>query len=273
MIKRIIPSSRKELPVIGLGTWKSFDVSDNKSLSILKDILTSFHNAGGRLIDSSPMYGKAEQVIGNITSEMKTADDFFYATKVWTKGLQNGIGQMEASMQKMNRKTIDLMQIHNLTDWQTHLPVLKRWKEEKIIRYTGITHYTDSSHEELESVLKKEKIDFVQFNYSILSRHAEKRLLSVAADLGVAVIINRPLGEGTLFGKVKGKPLPSWAKEMQIETWGVYFLKYILASPSVTCVIPATSDPEHAADNFMAGIGTLPDPKMKNKMVEYLENL
>ena len=272
MIKRIIPSSGEELPVIGLGTWQTFDVAD-KSYPVLKNVLTTLHTAGGRLIDSSPMYGKAEKVIGDITSGMEIADDFFYATKVWTTGLQQGVAQMESSMQKMKRKRMDLIQVHNLSDWKTYLPHLRKWKETGKIRYTGITHYKDSSHDELERIIRSEKPDFVQFNYSITSRNAEKRLLDAAADAGVATLINRPFGEGALFKKVKGKSLPVWAPEYDIESWSAFFLKYIIAHPAVTCVIPATANPEHALDNVKAGTGRLPDEVAKKKMIEYLNKL
>ncbi len=273
MIKRIIPSSKEELPVIGLGTWKTFDVANSSAHPDLKAVLHTLHAAGGRLIDSSPMYGRSEQVIGELTSVMQEKDDFFYATKVWTTGLKEGIHQMEASMQKMQRKTIDLMQIHNLTDWKTHLPTLRRWKETGKIRYIGITHYTDASHEELEKIMRSEKPDFVQFNYSLVSRHAEKRLLEAAADLGVATLINRPFGEGRLFSKVNGKPLPPLAAELTITSWSEYFLKYIISHPAVTCVIPATADPAHAADNVKAGTGKLPDMAERKKMAEYIDSL
>ena len=272
MITRIIPSTGEALPVIGLGTWQTFD-ADSKAYPVLKEILLKMQEAGATLIDSSPMYGKSEKVIGDITSITSTASDFFYATKVWTTGLQQGIQQMETSMQKMQRKTIDLMQIHNLTDWKTHLPQLRRWKEIGKIRYIGITHYTDASHEELERILKAEQLDFVQFNYSIAARNAEKRLLDAAAALGVATLINRPFGEGKLFNAVKDKQLPGWLHEMGIDNWAAFFLKYIIAHPAVTCVIPATGNPAHAADNLKAGEKNLPGAKARQKMVEYLNNL
>lgn len=271
MIKRIIPSSGEALPVIGLGTWQSFDVADKKNYPALKNVLNELHSAGGKLIDSSPMYGRSEKVIGELTSEMEIRNDFFYATKVWTTGRENGIKEMESSMQKMNGKnSIDLMQIHNLTDWKTHLPVLREWKANGKIKYIGITHYTDSMHEELEKVFTSEKIDFVQFNYSIDSRHAEKRLLKAAQDNGVATLINRPFGEGRLFNKVKGKKLPSWAIEAGIDTWSAFFLGFIISHPAVTCVIPATSNPIHAADNFNAGKTVLPDAALRNKMIRFI---
>jgi diketogulonate reductase-like aldo/keto reductase len=272
LVKRVIPSSGEELPVIGLGTWQTFDTT-SASYPGLEKVLSALHSGGGSLIDSSPMYGKSEKVIGDISSKMPVANDFFYATKVWTSGLEQGIMQMESSMQKMKRKQMDLMQIHNLSDWKTYLPLLQKWKEEDKIRYTGITHYKDSSHEELEKIIRTEKVDFVQFNYSIVSRNAEERLLNAAADMGVATLINRPFGEGALFGKVKDKLLPAWAADYGIESWSAFFLKYIIAHPAVTCVIPATANPSHALDNVKAGTGILPDEVIKKKMVDYLNKL
>jgi len=270
MIERIIPSSGEMLPVIGLGTWQTFDVANDQSYPVLKNVLAELHKAGGRLIDSSPMYGKSERVIGDITAGLETANDFFYATKVWTSGLQEGIRQMEESFRKMKRTSMDLVQIHNLVDWKIHLTQLRRMKEAGKIRYIGITHYTDSSHEELERIITAEKLDFVQFNYSILSRNAEKRLLDVAAEQGVATLINRPFGEGSLFAKVKGKVLPHWAAELEITNWATYFLKYLIAHPAVTCVIPATGKVAHLIENVKAGSGVLPYVKMKQKMLDYL---
>ena len=272
MIKRIIPSSGEALPVIGVGTWQVFDVTPEK-YPALKNVLVVMHNGGGTLIDSSPMYAKAEKAIGDVTSKMDASGDFFYATKVWTTGAGEGLKQMNASFEKMQRKTIDLMQIHNLVDWKTHLPNLRKWKDEGKIRYIGITHYTDEHHEDLERVMKAEKPDFVQFNYSITNRHAEKKLLDVASNLGIATILNRPFGTGNLFRRVQGKPLPSWARENGIETWAAYFLKYIIAHPAVTCVIPATANPNHEAENVKAGSEPLPDKNLQKKMVDYLQNL
>ncbi|CAM4327161.1 Aldo/keto reductase [Pedobacter westerhofensis] len=273
MIKRIIPSTGEKLPVIGLGTWQTFDISNHQLNPLLENVLRKLNKYGGSLIDSSPMYGLSEQLIGDLMAKIENPQDYFYATKVWTTGLQAGIQQMEHSMVKMRVKTMDLMQIHNLQDWKTHLPQLKKWKEEGRIRYIGITHYTDSSHTELENIMKAENIDFVQFNYSIDSRHAEKRLLDAAADLGVATLINRPYGEGSLFQKVHGKRLPHWCYDLGIDNWSDYFLKYILMHPAVTCIIPATNDPVHAKENFNAGFGAFPDSRLRNKMTDYLQDL
>jgi diketogulonate reductase-like aldo/keto reductase len=270
MFQRPIPSSGDMLPVIGLGTWKTFDVKDNTTYPQLTEVLNTLHRSGGTLIDSSPMYGRAETVVGDLTLNMTNTHDFFYATKVWTTGKKEGIEQMESSMQKMKRETMDLMQIHNLTDWKTHLETLREWKEIGKIRYIGITHYMDSMHDELEQVIRSEQIDFVQFNYSIGDRHAENRLLPAAADHGVATLINRPFGEGRLFRQIKDQALPQWAVEAGMPTWGEFLLKFVIAHPAVTCVIPATSNPEHAATNFRAATGDLPDAGMLKKMREYI---
>jgi diketogulonate reductase-like aldo/keto reductase len=272
MIQRIIPSTGEQLPVIGLGTWNTFNVHTN-NYAPLQKVLDELFSSGGRLIDSSPMYGRAEQVIGELTGNTENQDAFFYATKVWTTGKQEGIKQMESSMYKMKIKRMDLMQVHNLTDWKTHLATLQGWKEEGRIRYIGITHYTDSMHNELEHIISTERIDFVQFNYSILSRNAEKRLLGAAENYGVATLINRPFGEGNLFSKVKGKPLPPWASELGVHHWGEFFLKYIIAHTAVTCVIPATGNPEHAAENFQCASGSLPDEETRRRMREYINSL
>jgi len=270
--KRPIPSSGEMLPVVGLGTWIQFDVSKSE-YTLLAEVLTRMHEKGGKLIDSSPMYGRSETVIGDLTTSLNKSDKFFYATKVWTRGKQEGISQMENSMQKMRRKTIDLMQVHNLVDWQTHLPTLRNWKEEKRIRYFGVTHYTDDAHENLEKIIRKENPDFVQFNYSIRGRHAENRLLNAARETGTAVIINQPFESGALFPLVEGKALPAWAQDLQIANWAQYFLKYILSHPAVTCVIPGTSNPVHVVQNMEAGYGRLPNEKERKKMVDYLEAL
>ncbi len=219
------------------------------------------------------MYGNSEEVIGDLTNELDMEDQFFYATKVWTRGRQSGINQMEASLRKMRRETIDLMQVHNLVDWQTHLQTMKQWKEEGKIRYTGVTHYTVASHDQLEQIVMNEEIDFVQFNYSIGVRNAEKSLLDAARDNGVAVIINEPYEGGSLFRAVGEREVPKWASNYDINSWGQFFLKYILSHPAVTCVIPGTSDPEHLVDNMGAGYGNLPDEEGRQRMAEYFENL
>lgn len=274
MIERKIPSSGEMMPVIGLGSWLQFDVGPSSiELEGLREVLRRMAELGGRLIDSSPMYGKSEEVIGDLTNQTGLQDKFFYSTKVWTSGEKAGIEQMESSFKKMRRRTMDLFQVHNLVDWQVHLRTLNNWKTEGKVRYTGITHYTSSAHDKLESIIKSEKIDFVQFNYSIRERNAEKSLLPAAQERGVAVIINVPFDQNSLFKIVKGKKLPEWARDYDIKSWGQFFLKYIVSHPAVTCVIPGTSDAEHLADNMGAGFGKLPDEKGRKEMVSYMERL
>jgi diketogulonate reductase-like aldo/keto reductase len=274
MIMRAIPSSNEIIPVIGLGTWKQFDIgSSPEEWKPRFEVLKKMSEEGSTLIDSSPMYGRSEEVVGDLTNESGEAEQFFYATKVWTTGEQEGINQMNDSMRKMRRTTMDLMQIHNLVDWKTHLKTMNRWKAEGEIRYTGITHYTVSSHDELERIIKTTKLDFVQFNYSIRTRNAEKSLLNAARDNGVAVIINEPLEKGSLFNAVKRISPPEWSNEYDINNWGEFFLKYIIAHPAVTCVIPATSNAMHMADNMRAGFGKLPDEKGRKRMIEFIEKL
>ncbi len=274
MLKRAIPSSDEMLPVVGLGTWIQFDVgSSNSERDPLHRVLELMVKQGGEVIDSSPMYGNAEEVVGDLTSDIGHPEHFFYATKVWTRGRQSGIKQMNTSMRKMRRETMDLIQVHNLVDWQTHLETLNKWKEEGKIRYTGITHYTDASHDDLEEIIRNRNIDFVQCNYSIRDRNAEKSLLDAAMDHEVAVLINQPYGGGSLFQSISGKALPGWASEFEIDSWGQFFLKYILSHPAVTCVIPGTSDPDHLVDNMGAGYGPMPDEQARKEMLRYFENL
>lgn len=262
------------LPVIGLGTWKQFDVGPSaEERRPLQEVIGRMGEIKGMLIDSSPMYGTSEEVVGDLTSDEGIAEKFFYATKVWTTGRENGISQMDASMRKMRRTTMDLMQIHNLLDWQTHLKTLTQWKKEGKIRYMGITHYKSDAHDELERIISTNTIDFVQFNYSIRSRNAERSLLNTAAENGIAVIINEPLEKGRLFTAVKNTRLPDWTADYEIKSWASFFLKYIIAHPAVTCVIPATSNLHHLNDNVQAGMGELPDEKHRKLMVELIENL
>ena len=237
----------------------------------LLQVLEKMKQLGGGMIDSSPMYGSSETVVGDLSSSIE--NKFFYATKVWITGRQAGIDQMNASMAKMKRSQMDLMQIHNLVDWKTHIKTLRDWKASDKIRYWGYTHYTNSSHGELEKLIKVENPDFVQFNYAINDRHAENRLLDVAKDHGTAVIVNRPYNGGSLFRLTRGKELPDWAKEIDINSWGQYFLKYILSHEAVNTVIPGTSKAKHVIDNMGAGYGRLPNGKEREKMVQYLSTL
>ncbi|MBX0288861.1 aldo/keto reductase [Hymenobacter sp. HSC-4F20] len=273
MLTRLIPSSQEPLPVVGLGTWQTFDVRGAGAHPQLRHTLETLRASGGSVIDSSPMYGRAEEVVGELTSELPTQNEFFYATKVWTQGREAGIRQMEESLRKLRRTSLDLLQIHNLVDWKTHLATLRQWQAAGRVRYLGITHYTDAMHPELERVLRQEKLDFVQFNYSILDRHAEQRLLPAAAELGVATLINRPFTEGSLLARLRGKALPAWAAELGITSWPQFLLKFILSHPAVTCVIPGTSNPAHLADNLRAAHGPLPDTATREKMAAYVRGL
>lgn len=271
---RIIHSTGEAIPIVGLGTWQTFDVGNSsEKRKILNQVLVEMNRLGGTVIDSSPMYGSSEKVVGDLTSTLDFGNKLFYATKVWTTGRQAGIQQMEASMKKMQRAKMDLIQIHNLTDWKTHVKTLKDWKEQGKIRYWGITHYVDSSHSSLEEIIKSERPDFVQFNYSIKSRHAEKSLFDTARKYKTATLINQPYESGSLFRLIKGKELPQWAKEQDINSWGQYFLKFILANENVSCVIPGTSKPHHMIDNMGAGLGKIPDTNLRNKMVAHLKSL
>jgi diketogulonate reductase-like aldo/keto reductase len=271
MLSRPIPSSGELLPVVGLGTWQQFDVgAADRERQPLRDVLDIMVQRGARVIDSSPMYGRSEQVVGDLTNEPGlNADLFFYATKVWTTGRQAGIGQMDDSLRKMRRRTMDLLQIHNLVDWTTHIATLRDWKAAGRIRYIGITHYTDAAHEKLEQIIRSEPIDFVQCNFSIADRHAERSLLPTARDRGVAVLINEPFQQGKLFAAVRDRKLPEWAADYGIRSWAQYFLKYILSHPAVTCVIPGTSNPKHLVDNLDAALGQMPDEKTRQKMISF----
>jgi len=265
-ILRPIPSSKETLPVIGLGTWQTFDVGAGPDRAPLREILRRFVELGGRVVDSSPMYGRAESVVGDLTAELRLRDKLFVATKVWTSGRDAGTAQMEESFRRLRVERLDLMQVHNLVDWRTHLRTLAEWKRAGRVRYVGVTHYSAGAYRELEQVMKSEPLDFVQLNYSPVERDAERRLLPLAADRGVATLVNRPFVEGALFRRVRGVALPSWAAELGCRSWAQLVLKWIAAHPAVTCVIPATSRPEHLEDNMQAGVGVLPDAAARDRI-------
>ena len=269
ILQRPIPSSGENIPAIGLGTWRTFDVGPSAAeREPLGEVLRRFVELGGRVIDSSPMYGTAESVAGDLAAELGVTERLFLATKVWTSGREAGIAQMEQSLRRLRGRRLDLLQIHNLLDWKTHLRTLREWKQAGRVRYVGITHYTASAYEELERVLRAEPLDFVQLNYSLGERQAEQRILPLARERGVAVLVNRPFSEGGLFQRVRGRPLPAGAAELGCESWAQVFLKWILAHPAVTCVIPATSRPQHLVDNMKAGIGPLPDAAARARLAE-----
>ncbi len=274
MLMRAIPSSDEKLPAIGLGTWRTFDVdftSDTRRQ--LEGVLSLFVKLGGRVIDTSPMYGRAEEVIGDLTATLGIRDKLFLATKVWTRGKESGISSMERSMVRLRTKRIDLMQVHNLVDVHTHLATLREWKEQGRIRYIGITHYESGAFSEVEKIMRSEKLDFVQINYSLMEREAEERVLPLAQERGIAVVVNRPFGGGDLFARARAKQLPDWATQFDCPSWAQFFLKWILANRAVTCTIPATNKPPHLEDNMQGGIGQLPDAKMRQRMVELVSSL
>lgn len=272
--KRAIPRSGELLPMVGLGTYQAFGAGQDRSeREPLKEVLRLFVEHGGALVDSSPMYGTAESVAGDLAAEQGLIPKLFMATKVWTTGRDAGIRQMEESMRRMKVARMDLMQIHNLQDWKTHARTLNEWKAAKKIRYTGITHYHSGAYDELERLMKMKEFDFVQFNYSISEREAENSVLPLARETGTAVIINRPFAQASLFSRVRGKEVPGWAAEFDCKSWGQFFLKYILSHPAVTCVIPATSKPHHLVDNMGAGVGKLPDAAIRKKMADYMDKL
>jgi aryl-alcohol dehydrogenase-like predicted oxidoreductase len=271
MVVRAIPVSGEKLPVIGLGTWSVFDVdlTPDKEKQI-GDVLGLFVKFGGRIVDSSPMYGRAEGVIGALASKLHLQEKLFLATKVWTRGKEPGIKSMERSMSRLQTKRIDLMQVHNLVDVTTQLATMRDWKAQGRFRYIGITHHNSSAFDEVEKLLRAETVDFLQINYSIMEREAEARILPLAQDRQVGVIINRPFGGGDLFSRVRSKPLPDWAREVDCDSWAQFFLKWIIAHPAVTCAIPATNNPQHLEDNMRGGVGRLPNGEMRQRMVQFI---
>jgi len=272
---RPIPRTGEAIPVIGLGTWQTFDVGDApEERAPLGEVLDAFFSGGGRVIDSSPMYGRAEGVVGDLLAARAggtaAAPRPFLATKVWTRGKAAGETQMRRSMQLMRTRCMDLLQVHNLVDWRTHLETLRAWKKEGLVRYIGVTHYQLGALGDLERIVTKESIDFVQLPYSIVTRDAEARLLPAAAASGAAVLVMRPFEEGALFARVRGKQLPPWAADFDCASWAQFFLKFILGHPAVTCPIPATASPTHLADNLGAGRGRLPDEATRKRMIDYV---
>lgn len=268
MLTKPIPSTGEPMPVVGLGTWPVFDVgTDEAARRPLREVVRLLVEAGGTMIDTSPMYGRSEGVTGDIVAEASLRDRVFLATKVWTSGRERGIEQMARSARLLRATVIDLMQIHNLVDWRTHLATLRGMKEDGRLRYIGITHYTTGSLPELARILESEDgIDFVQCGYSLATRDAEHQLFPVCAARGVAVIVNQPLERGTLFRAVRGQKLPGWAAEFDCASWAALFLKYLIAEPAVTVVIPATNKPDHMADNLTAGMGRVPDARQREQV-------
>ena len=272
MLRRTIPSSGESLPIIGLGTSRVFDVDpeNRQQLKIRKEIIEVLLNNGGSLVDTSPMYGQSEDLIGAILNDYPRRNELFLATKVWTKGKTEGKQQISESFKKMNTTKMELIQIHNLVDWKTQIKTLRQMKESGEISYIGITHYKSSAFKEMEDIIKKEPIDFAQFNYSIGERDAEERLLPICQEYGVATIINRPFMRGKLFRSFKNQTLPNWCKDYDIRSWGQFFLKYIIANPAVTNIIPTTSKSKNKLDNSFAGIGRVANLKIQKRMLEML---
>jgi diketogulonate reductase-like aldo/keto reductase len=268
LISRPFAGGKQSLPVVGLGTWQVFDVpARGVEYAEARATLQALLDGGGSVVDSSPMYGRSEQVLGDLAAELAARPRLFVATKVWTRGREAGIEQMNTSMQRLRVETCDLIQVHNLVDTDVHMATLAKWRAEQRIRYRGITHYHAGAHADLERALRKHKPEFVQVNYSLAETDADRRLLAACQEQGAAVLINRPFAEGALFGRVRGKAVPAWAAaELGIQSWGQFFLKWIIGHPAVTCVIPGTRNPKHLADNLGAARGALPDATQREKM-------
>ena len=274
VIRKPIPKTGELLPVIGLGTWQTFNVGSTKTArEPLTAVMREFVRAGGSLIDSSPMYGNSETVTGDLAHDLGTHKQLFLATKVWTSGREAGMRQMEESFRRLRTQRMDLMQVHNLVDYRTHLETLRRWKTQGKVRYVGVTHYTASAYDELARVIGGEEIDFVQINYSLAERAAEKRLLPLAAEKQLAVLVNRPFAEGQIFRRAGGKPLPAWANEIGCASWAQFFLKFIISHPAVTCAIPATSKVDHLTDNMRARLAPMPDAATRERMARFFAEL
>ena len=271
---RTIPSSGEALPIIGVGTWQTFDVgSGAEELDQLSQVLAALVTAGGSVVDSSPMYGRSESVVGKLAKAGGIEDELFYATKVWTTGEASGVEQMRRSMQRMQVETMDLMQVHNLLDAEIHLQTLTEWKQSGMIRYFGITHYHQGGYAEMARLMKLYSLDFIQVNYSILSTQAENEILPLAHDRGIAVLINRPYEGGAVFRRIKNKPPANWLADFDCQSWGQFFLKFVLANRAVTCVIPGTSKPHHMLDNIAAGRGYIPSQNDQTRMLSLFKKL
>ena len=274
MLMKVIPSSGEKIPVIGMGSSRTFEVGDDQEQRArLTQVLQAFFDQGGTVIDTSPMYGSSEQVLGELLANVQKKQSLFMATKVWTEGRQEGITQMQESMDLLHTPVIDLMQIHNLLDWKVHWETLAEWKQQGRVRYIGITTHRGYDHDELAHVMQNYPIDFIQFSYSIANRKAEQQILPLAAERGIATMVNRPFQRGDLFRHVKGKELPAWAADLDCNSWGQFFLKFVISHPAVTCTIPATSKVHHMVDNMAAGYGRIPDNNQRKAMLEYFDSI
>ena len=276
MLSKQIPSSGEQLPVIGLGTLDAFDVDGTaEERAALSEVLRLLIDHGGNLVDTSPSprYGRAETVLGDLCAELKLTDQMFFATKVFSEGEQAGVDEMNASLEQLHTPVIDLMQVHSMRDWETHLPSIRKFKEAGKVRYIGITIHRDTGHEQMMKLMREENLDFIQVNYNLIERGAAEEVLPLAQELGVAVIINVPFAKAELFKKTSGMALPDWASDIDCDSWAQFFLKYIISHPAVTCVIPRTGNPHHMADNLMAGFGALPDQGARLKMEAFMDRL
>jgi diketogulonate reductase-like aldo/keto reductase len=264
---RPIPSTGERLPVVGCGTWLAFDVDPaSPRIDPLQGVIRTLLGNGGSVIDSSPMYGRAEEVVGACLRNENARDRAFVATKVWTRGRQAGIDQMRRSMDRLGVSRLDLLQIHNLVDWRTHFATLREWKAQGMVRYVGVTHYTASAHAELAGVLRREAVDFVQINYSLEEPESAAEILPLAADKGIAVLANRPFGGGSLLRRLRARPVPAWAWELGCTSWSQLLLKFVLAHPAVTCVIPGTGDAAHMAEDCRVGTGPYPSEAHRRRL-------
>jgi len=274
MLMKAIPSSGEKIPVIGMGSSRTFEAGDDQDQRArLTQVLQAFFDQGGTVIDTSPMYGSSELVLGELLANVQNKQSLFMATKVWTEGRQKGIAQMQQSMDLLHAPVIDLMQIHNLLDWKVHWETLAEWKQQGRVRYIGITTHRGYDHDELAHVMQNYPIDFIQFSYSIANRKAEQHILPLAAERGIATMVNRPFQRGDLFRHVKGKELPAWAADLDCNSWGQFFLKFVISHPAVTCTIPATSKVHHMVDNMAAGYGRIPDNNQRKAMLEYFDSV
>ncbi|MEX2496745.1 MAG: aldo/keto reductase [Woeseia sp.] len=270
MMTRRIPVSGEELPVIGLGTWQVFDVPGTpEEITLRRQIVDLLTDRGGSLIDTSPMYNRSEQVIGDVIAASGNRGRLFLATKVWTDGKEAGERQMRQSAELMNTDVVDLMQVHNRRDLDVHFSTIREWQQQERIRYNGVTDYRESAQDEMEAVIERYQPEFIQINYSLGEHGADDRLLPLATDRGVAVLVNRPFMSGRLFQAVSGRKIPDWARPFA-DSWGQFFLKFIVSHPAVTAVIPATSKPRHMADNLGAGFGEMPDAAIRARMIAFI---
>jgi diketogulonate reductase-like aldo/keto reductase len=269
-----VPGSGEEIPVIGMGSSNTFDVgSAPAERAPLGEVLRGLVADGGTVIDTSPMYGRAETVIGDLVHDLGLRPRLWLATKVWTRGREAGAAQIEQSYARLRTERLELLQIHNLLDWRAHVPTIRALQASGRLRYSGITHYRADAHAELERVLGAERFDWLQVNYSLAEPEAATRLLPYCRDKGIAVMVNRPFADGALFERVRGKPLPPWAAELGCASWGQFFLRWIASHPAVTCIIPATSKARHMEDNLAAGVAPLPDAAQRKRMTEFWATL